>query len=753
MAEEALLGALVLGEAVLGSEGEDDGTLTLNAGAIAADWAAVGAALSPGGVTLQADAVAAGWATFSAELLLLLLANAIAANWATQPATLQAGAVTLLAEAIAAGWTARTAMLTVEDADETLLANAVAANWAPQAATVIPGAVTLQANTLSTYVVQPASLVLGGVIVLAGASVDAGWDVQSATLQAFAPPCDLTTAPITVGCILEHIAQKCGLMPDRYDFSAAEVKVIEGFVIAQRISGASAVADLLRAYDVFLYEADGKLKAGVYGEAAQGTLPAGELGAHFWGEGAGPSVEVKRLDDLELPSGGDITYFDPDNDYEQAQQASERFTKSHLQERVTFSPPLVLSADEARRIIEKLVYRQWVEREQFALRLPPKYLKVAPGDVWNVPVLGMTARLRFIGMDIALFGPIAVTAVLDDVDVLTQTAAGAASPATPDVGMAEVTVLHAWSSPALRDQDASANTVGFYAAAGPDGEGDWPGCQLYWSRDGGVTYDVLDTMEDPSEFGVAATTLPAPPDTVGTAVWDTVSTVDVTMTNGVPVAATDTEVMNGANRAMVGDELIAFVNVTPLGGDQYRLSRLLRGQRGTDPFWDTHDIGERFVLVELGGAAIRVEVGAGLISATIKLKGVTFGTDLASAPVVDLVITGHELYPYSGADLRGERDMSNDLDVTWMRRTRYGGEWADFMEEAPLGELTEAYEAEAWDTGFTTLKRTFTGLTDEAFTYSAADQTTDGFTPGDPVGIRVFQLGALGRGFKLQGVL
>jgi putative tail protein len=752
VAEEALLGALVLGEAVLGAEEADDGNLTLNAASIAANWGTQPATLVAGDITLAANAIAANWQPVSAFLAVVLDANAIAANWQPVAATLLAGDVEVAANAISAAWGVFAATLLIDDADVTLQANAISAGWAPQPATILPGDVTLLANVLSTYAVQPATLVMGGVTVLAGAAIDAAWAVRSASLLVEPPPCNLAVAPITVGCVLEKVARRCGFTSARYDFDPAEVQVITGYVIAQRQAGAAAVADLLRAYDTFLYEADGKLKAGVYGGASQGTIDAGELGAHFWGEAVGPTIEVQRLDDLELPSGGDITYFDVDNDYEQAQQGSERYTKSHLQERVTFSPSLMLTASVARQIIEKMVYRQWVEREQFATRLGPKFLKTTPGDVWDVPVLGMMARVRFIGMDIALFGPIAVTGVLDDIDVLTQTAPGATSPATSDIGMAEVTVLHAWSSPALRDQDASANTVGFYAAAGPSGEGDWPGCQLYWSRDGGATYDVLDTIEDPSEFGVATTTIPAPPDTVGTAVWDTISTVDVTMTNGAPVASTDTEVMNGANRAMLGDELIAFVNVQALGGDNYRLSRLLRGQRGTDAYWDTHDDGDRFVILELGGAAIRVEVGAGLLNATIKLKAVTFGTDLAVAPAVDLEITGDELRPYSGSDLRGERDLSNNLDVTWMRRTRYGGEWADFME-APLGEATEAYEAEAWDVGFTTLKRTFTGLTDESFTYSAADQTTDGFTPGDPVGIAVYQVGAIGRGFVLQGVL
>ena len=41
-----------------------------------------------------------------------------------------------------------------------------------------------------------------------------------------------------------------------------------------------------------------------------------------------------------------------------------------------------------------------------------------------------------------------------------------------------------------------------------------------------------------------------------------------------------------------------------------------------------------------------------------------------------------------------------------------------------------------------TVKRTFTGLTSPAASYTAAQQTTDGYTPGAPVTFRVRQISA-----------
>jgi hypothetical protein len=85
------------------------------------------------------------------------------------------------------------------------------------------------------------------------------------------------------------------------------------------------------------------------------------------------------------------------------------------------------------------------------------------------------------------------------------------------------------------------------------------------------------------------------------------------------------------------------------------------------------------------------------------------------------------------------------LTVTWVRRTRVGGELRDVSGVVPLAETSEAYEVELLNGN--TVVRTVTGLTSPTVSYSAANQTADGITPGDPVGVRVYQMSALvGRG-------
>src|SRR5262249_48974333 len=64
----------------------------------------------------------------------------------------------------------------------------------------------------------------------------------------------------TVGSILADLFAQCGLSPSQYDVTAATDSV-DGFVINQRSDARENIEGLLKVYDTFLVEVDGKLKA------------------------------------------------------------------------------------------------------------------------------------------------------------------------------------------------------------------------------------------------------------------------------------------------------------------------------------------------------------------------------------------------------------------------------------------------------------------------------------------------------------
>ncbi|WP_170985215.1 hypothetical protein [Roseomonas sp. AR75] len=108
--------------------------------------------------------------------------------------------------------------------------------------------------------------------------------------------------------------------------------------------------------------------------------------------------------------------------------------------------------------------------------------------------------------------------------------------------------------------------------------------------------------------------------------------------------------------------------------------------------------------------------------------------------------------PYAPAHLAGTRDGSGNLTITWVRRTRVNGGWADGIGDVPLSEAGEAYEVEILD-GSTVL-RTISGLSAPAATHTAAEQTADFGAPQASITVHAYQLSAIaGRGIAARATL
>jgi hypothetical protein len=110
---------------------------------------------------------------------------------------------------------------------------------------------------------------------------------------------------------------------------------------------------------------------------------------------------------------------------------------------------------------------------------------------------------------------------------------------------------------------------------------------------------------------------------------------------------------------------------------------------------------------------------------------------------------GQGLKPLSPIHLRATRSMG-DLHLTWIRRTRLGGDTWDTVE-VPLGEAEERYEIDIIDGA--AIKRTLIATT-PATTYTAAQQTADFGAPQASIALRLYQLSPTrGRGTPLEATL
>lgn len=298
---------------------------------------------------------------------------------------------------------------------------------------------------------------------------------------------------------------------------------------------------------------------------------------------------------------------------------------------------------------------------------------------------------------------------------------------------------------ALRDTD---NDAGFYAAV-TSGARSWPGALLYQSTDGGASYQALAATTARATMGRTVGTLG---DYSGGNTVDEINAVRVSLVYGTLASVTYAGLLNGAQAALIGDEIVCFRDAVLNDDGTYTLSGLLRGRRGTEAAISSHAAGER-VLLLTPATLMRIAQVSADIGQTRLYKAVTSGAQLSSATAQSFTNDGAALKPYAPVHVGGGREADGALLIAWLRRSRLSGEWRDGVD-VPLSEVSESYEVEIYSAGFAALVRTIAGLNAPAATYSAAQQSADFGSPQASICVRVYQLsGIVGRGYAASATI
>lgn len=540
-----------------------------------------------------------------------------------------------------------------------------------------------------------------------------------------------------VADVLLDLCTQAGLDPSEVDVSAVGAEV-HGIRVPP-VPAASVIGTLLdglglQAVNTGTQIAFRPLEQDVAAEITADELLAGE---QRW--------PMKRLREDALPRSVTVNHYDPDRDYQRGSQRQARQATRSVQA-VTLDAPIALTATQAFAAADSLLYRAWTSRVQFGpFGLLPSHLEREPGDRIGVTVDGVRHDVRLRSIEIGAQGALQCEGEAYDAEVLTG-AGGGVGGAFPgqDLPTYGTTTLLLLDAPALTD--AEARQVGYRVAATGDGSA-WRSGVLDVSVDGGATWAQAAVLGGYTVIGFGgATALPAPPVHVGAANIDTESTVDVTLVKGTLQSVTDDLLIAGANRALLGDELIQFGTATLVSGTTYTLGRLLRGRRGTEWAMAGHTADETFALLS----------GAPFVAATVadlgaeRLYRITPTGGEPSAPVA-FTIAGASARPFSPVEIAGSRNGGGDLTITWTRRSRIGTELPN-SGDIPLDEPTERYEVDILDGGGAVV-RTLASST-PSVVYGAAQQLVDFGALQPAVAVRIYQIGQLvGRGTPAEATL
>ena len=269
------------------------------------------------------------------------------------------------------------------------------------------------------------------------------------------------------------------------------------------------------------------------------------------------------------------------------------------------------------------------------------------------------------------------------------------------------------------------------------------------SRDG---FDLFSSVGAAASIGALLSDLHAGP----TSRFDLGNVFDIEVFTGTLESVTDLALLGGANAMAIESapgswEIVQAGSAELIAPGRYRLSRLLRGQRGTEHAMDNPAMtGSRVVLLDESLASLPTTEADVGIPWNWRLGPATRPSSDDTYVAQTFAPEGIGLRPFSVAHVeqpwRRPR-TPGDLTIRWTRRTRALSADSWGAVEVPLIEEVEAYEVEILEGA--TVKRVLTASTTSAI-YTAAQQTADWGAPlasGDTLTICIHQLSALiGRG-------
>ncbi len=515
---------------------------------------------------------------------------------------------------------------------------------------------------------------------------------------------------------------------------------LTGYLVDRVMSPRDALQALSLAYFFDARESDGKIVFAPRARAPEvAQFSDQELVEAKPGSGL---LTLTRAQETDLPATAKLRYIANRTGLNQAVAEARRLTGASG--RVAQAElPILFEPEEAEQIAETWLHEAWTARERANFSVPPSQVALEPGDLVSLEVAGENRAFRIkeisglgardleaLSADPDIYSSFDVARRLDDTTV-------AIISGTADVLFLDLPLLRAGQSP----------LAGYVAAT----QTPWPGTIAVYGSPESSGYSLRTLATAPAIMGTITTDMAE--GVVG--VFDHATKITVMVSSGELTSATPLQLFAGQNAATVQTpegvwEVFQFETATLVEPGRYELSGLLRGQVGTESAMRAPlSAGAPFVL--LNDQIASVDLTLDEIRLPYQWTYGPASRDIADPTYGNLQHTfqGVGLRPLSPVHVYAKR-VNDDIDISWIRRTRTGGDSWD-TPEVPLGETQELYEIDVLD-GINVV-RTLQSTTPTVI-YTSSDQTTDFGTPQSAVTLKLYQLSSVyGRGVARDAVV
>ena len=497
------------------------------------------------------------------------------------------------------------------------------------------------------------------------------------------------------------------------DVTALASTTVRGMGIGRAMPRRNAITMLQAAYAFDYVPRNGKLVGVLRGGASSATLTEDEIGAHLYGSEAPEPWIITRSANNQLPEQVEVTFVDPEHNYEPGTQLARRQAQSGgTTERIQLA--LSLTNDEGVEIAETTLHGRHINAEQYSSTTMPSTIDdVQPAAVLTTVFDGISYQYRVLNGNVIDGRAIELSAVREVPEVYTNYAVGG-SPRTPEgtVKALGTTLLWPIDTAMLRSQD---DNTGLYLAAASFTTG-WPGCEIDRATDG-VNYSPVTSIPQAATMGNATNG----PTTGAEGHWDTTTSLVVSLIAGT-LTNTTRDAPSYAVWGQAGRwELVAFTTVSQdVSSGDWTITEIARGLLDTGSAISSHVIGDRFVVLD-EDALDRILLPVSSIDQLETLRAVTFGRLPSTAAVVAYQYTGENLEPFAPTRLDGSIDGSDNWDLSWMRQDR---KRARPFWQASNSESTETYTLQILDE-LDAVVREITVTDATTYEYTSATQITD----------------------------
>ncbi|MEN5297348.1 glycoside hydrolase/phage tail family protein [Brucella sp. TWI559] len=457
---------------------------------------------------------------------------------------------------------------------------------------------------------------------------------------------------------------------------------LTGFVISEPSTARGVLEPLVNVFSVHGFEQAGTFVFRSIGRTAQ-TLDVTDLLVE---PHDGDALTSVLEDQGDLPSVAELYCNDPLRDF-QVVGASVRRDAGQGTESLSLSGSMEIG--QATALAEGWMARRYAERRTASFSLPWSAAALHVGDRVRIDILGGERDYVVSSLEDGEVRAVKAVALAPNVAFADR---GETPQLSPGGSVSDMKpIFHLIDVPLWPGAEDPAGQFRIACHARP-----WRGVAIYASPsdDGFAERNMIGERAVMGELTAALGSGPS-----GRLIE--AQTIDVVLYSGELQSKPIAQILNGANMAMMKSpdgkwEVVQFLEAEEVGQNQWRLSRLLRGQLGTEAASRIEKpIGTPFVLFDGGVQSIGLqanEIGLEL-NWRIGAAGKTFSDEYFDT--VKVIGGLNALRPLSPVHLRAERLGNGDLSLHWIRRGRVDADsWMG--ADIPLGEDAEAYRIEIW---------------------------------------------------------